>query len=70
VVTRRDESQPPQNEGDGDDVDDGPSKLSQLLRSTLDCHPLPGWGGFLLIKMFTCSSVYVCIMVKNEKIEQ
>ncbi len=45
VVSHRDESQPPQNGGDGDDVDDGPwLGLVQLLRSALACHP-PPWGG-------------------------
>ncbi len=43
VVSRRDERQPPQDGGDGDDVDDGPwLGLMQLLRSALARLPPPG----------------------------
>jgi hypothetical protein len=45
VVPRRDEGQPPQNGGDGNNVDDGPRlRLVQLLRSALACLPPPGGG--------------------------
>ena len=45
VVSRRDERQPPQDGGDGDDVDDGPwLGLIQLLRSALARLPPPGGG--------------------------
>jgi hypothetical protein len=45
VVPRRDEGQPPQNGGDGDNVDDGPRLgLVQLLCSALACLPPPGGG--------------------------
>ena len=45
VVPRRDEGQPPQNGGDGDDVDNGPRlRLVQLLRSALARLPPPGGG--------------------------
>ncbi len=48
VVPRRDEGQPPQNGGDGDNVDDRPRLgLIQLLRSVLARLPRPGGGGFL-----------------------
>ncbi len=47
VVPRRDEGQPPQNGGDGDNVDDRPRLgLIQLLRSALARLPPPG-GVFL-----------------------
>ena len=45
VVSRRDERQPPQDGGDGDDVDDGPGLgLIQLLRPALARLPPPGGG--------------------------
>ncbi len=45
VVPRRDEGQPPQNGGDGDNVDDGPwLGLIHLLRSALTRLPPPGGG--------------------------
>ena len=45
VVPRRDEGQPPQNGGDGDNVDDRPRLgLVQPLRSTLARLPPPGGG--------------------------
>jgi hypothetical protein len=45
VVPRRDEGKPPQNGGDGDNVDDRPRLgLVQLLRSALACLPPPGRG--------------------------
>ncbi len=45
VVPRRDEGQPPQNGGDGDNVDDLPRLgLIQLLRSALARLPPPGGG--------------------------
>ena len=45
VVARRDEGQPPQNGGDGDNVNDGPRfGQVQLLRSALACLPPPGGG--------------------------
>ncbi len=45
VVSHRDERQPPQDGGDGDDVDDGPwLGLIQLLRSALARLPPPGGG--------------------------
>ena len=45
VVSRRDERQPPQDGGDGDDVDDGPGLgLIQLLRSAIARLPPPGGG--------------------------
>ena len=45
VVPRRDEGQPPQNGGDGDNVDDSPRLgLVQPLRSTLARLPPPGGG--------------------------
>jgi hypothetical protein len=45
VVPRRDEGQPPQNGGDGDNVDDRPRLgLIQLLRSALARLPPPGGG--------------------------
>jgi hypothetical protein len=45
VVPRRDEGQPPQNGGDGHNVDNGPRLgLVQLLRSTLASLPPPGGG--------------------------
>ena len=45
VVPRRNERQPPQDGGDGDDVDDGPwLGLIQLLRSALARLPPPGGG--------------------------
>ena len=43
VVPRRDKGQPPQNGGDGDNIDDGPwLGLIQLLRSALTRLPPPG----------------------------
>ena len=53
VVPRRDEGQPSQNGGDGDNVDDGPGLgLIQLLRSAANfedsqdiCLPIPVLGG-------------------------
>ena len=45
VVPCRDEGQPPQNGGDGDNVDDGPRlRLIQLLRSALARLPPPAGG--------------------------
>ena len=45
LVSRRDERQPPQDGGDGNDLDDGPWLwLIQLLRSALACLPPPGGG--------------------------
>ena len=45
VVPCRDEGQPPQNGGDGDNVDDGPRLgLIQLLRSALARLPPPAGG--------------------------
>ena len=45
VVPRRDEGQPPQNGGDGDNIDDGPwLGLKNLLRSALTRLPPPGGG--------------------------
>ena len=45
VVPRRDEGQPPQNGGDGDNVDNRPRLgLVQPLRSTLARLPPPGGG--------------------------
>ena len=45
VVPCRDEGQPPQNGGDGDNVDDGPRLgLIQLLRSALTRLPPPAGG--------------------------
>jgi len=45
VVPCRDEGQPPQNGGDGDNVDDGPRlRLIQLLRSALTRLPPPAGG--------------------------
>ena len=45
VVPRRDEGQPPQNGGDGDNIDDGPGlRLVQPLRSALAGLPPPGKG--------------------------
>ena len=45
VVPRRDEGQPPQNGGDGDNVYDWPRLgLVKLLCSALACLPPPGRG--------------------------
>ena len=45
VVSRRDERQPPQDGGDGHDVDDGPGLgLIQLLCPALARLPPPGGG--------------------------
>ena len=45
VVPCRDEGQPPQNGGDGDNVDDGPRlRLIQLLRSAFTRLPPPAGG--------------------------
>ncbi len=52
VVPRRDEGQPPQHGGDGDNVDDRPRLgLVQLLSSALAC--LPTLGGVLLLRTKT-----------------
>ena len=68
VVPRRDEGQPSQNGGDGDNVDDGPGLgLIQLLRSALARLPPPGGGVPAVDQMlrFTLSLYSVCI--KNKK---
>ena len=68
VVPRRDEGQPSQNGGDGDNVDDGPGLgLIQLLRSALARLPPPGGGVPAADRMlrFTLSLHSVCI--KNKK---
>jgi hypothetical protein len=68
VVPRRDEGQPPQNGGDGDNVDDRPRLgLIQLLRSALARVPPPGGGvpaADQTLKFMT-SLAFVCI--KNGK---
>ncbi len=70
VVSRRDERQPPQDGGDGNDVDDGPwLRLIQLLRSALARLPPPGGGcscgqktlGLLSVfTLFMCGVHIVC----------
>ena len=68
VVSRRDEGQPPQNGGDGDNVDDGPRfGLVQLLRFALT--RLPTLRGAVPVAdknlKFTLSLAFVC--KKNRK---
>ena len=69
VVPRRDERQPPQTGGDGDNVDDGPwLRLIQLLRSALARLP-PSGGGVPAADQklkFTLSFAFVCMI--NERI--
>ena len=69
VVPRRDEGQPSQNGGDGDNVDDGPGlALIQLLCAALARLPPPGGGVPAADQMlrFTLSLYSVCI--KNKKL--
>jgi hypothetical protein len=63
VVPRRDEGQPPQNGGDGDNIDDGSRfGLVQLLRSALTRPPTPGGAVPVADKnlKFTLSLEFVC----------
>ena len=61
VVSRRDERQPPQDGGDGNDVDDGPwLRLIQLLRSALARLPPPG-GGVPVDQNFKFAQFALCL---------